>query len=95
MFARCITAVVLLAQRDFDGAKHERDEVEKIRADYRWLSFVRALESASLGKTDKAAHFLNQALTKSPGLEEVARANPLLKQLLDNPVVEFPGNEAN
>jgi tetratricopeptide (TPR) repeat protein len=71
--ARCLRGLSLIVLKDYDKAEKELKIVEERNKDFRWLLLYKSLLFACQNKIDEAVDLLNQALSKSPVLEEVAK----------------------
>jgi len=71
--ARCLRGLSLIVLKDYDKAEKELKIVEERNKDFRWLLLYKSLLFACQNKIDEAVDLLNQALAKSPALEDVAK----------------------
>jgi len=93
LFARCMKAATLIDVDDTHAAQAELDAVEQKRADFRWLYFVRAELNAKLNNKEKAVQLLNDAMKRSPTLEERAEQVPLLVPILHSKGIQRPSGK--
>ncbi len=95
--ARCLRGYMMIIFGEFNKAEEEFKEVAERYRDFRWLLLYRSLLFACKNKMFEAVILLNQALTKSPTLESVAKDLAKnfteYKKVVEREDVEWPGDK--
>jgi len=71
--ARCLRGFILIFLKEYDKVEKELKIVEDHNKDFRWLLLYKSLLLACQDKISGAVDLLNQVLSKSPVLEDVAK----------------------
>ena len=90
IYTRALKARCLIARNEIADAEKELAEVEKRAGDFRWLLLWKSLVLHRQGKIEGVVAAINAAFARSPETVEIAKGDPLFKEILNNPKIVWP-----